>query len=118
MGVDWWVLALAGLIGGAFTLAVLLYAGANIWARGDFVCRLDSERFTCVSPADGCGDSFDLAIGDITKIEREDWSDDCRWYVWDTEGHRYWVSSNYGNPVYKFIEMLERVRPGIERIET
>ena len=79
-----WAILLASVIAGTFILAVMLYAVANIRARGEFRCRLDSERFTCASPVRGCGDSFDLAIGDITKIEREDWSEgDCRWYLWE-----------------------------------
>src|SRR5690606_37656581 len=51
------------------------YARAHFRAGGEFCCRLDDERFTCVSPVGPCGDSFDLPLDEIVKIEREDWGE-------------------------------------------
>jgi len=114
-----WAILLASVIAGTFILAVMLYAVANIRAGSEFSCRLDEERFTCVSPVDACGDSFDLPLDQIAKIEREDWSEgDCRWYVWDAEGKRYWLTSNYNNPDGQFIANLQLLRPDIERVDT
>lgn len=113
-----WAIALASIILTAFTLAVMLYAVPNIRARGEFSCRLDGERFICMSPVAACGDSFDLRLDEIARIERESWDGDCRWYVWDAEGKRYWVTSNYNNPDGQFITNLQLLRPGIERVET
>lgn len=113
-----WEIAWIALCGATLGTIALMLAGAHLRAAGEFHCRLDEQRFHCFSPVEASGDSFDLAIDEIAKIEREDWADDCRWYVWDSNGNRHWVSSNYDNPAQKFIEMLERLRPRIERIKT
>ena len=53
-----------------------------------------------------------VRLGDA--FEKEDWGDGSyRWYVWDSAGKRYWLTSNYDNPVDKFVEALRERKPDI-----
>jgi hypothetical protein len=94
------------------------YAAVNLHHRKDFECRIDDERLECVSPVEGCGENFSLSIAEIVRIEKEKWVDSCRWYIWSADGHRYWLTSNYDNPVEGFIEAIRQRVPDITEISS
>lgn len=100
-------------IGAVVAVAVGIYGIFNIMCNGKFICRLDNETIECVSPVKGCGDSFKVKINDIVKIEKEEWAESYRWYIWDSADHRYWPTSNYGNPADDLIEAIRETNDSI-----
>ncbi len=94
----------------------------NLTASGTFSCRIDEERLTCTCPVPGTGDTFSVLLKDITTIElAEESIGDHRhryWYVWDRSGRRYWLTTNYGNPVDLFIDVVRDIVPNVREIQT
>ena len=115
-----WLAAAAALAILTFVAAAIVaYAALNIAARSEFVCRLDDKTFECISPVWGCGESFKLPVADIIRIEKERSSDDDhRLYLCDKSGGRYWLTSNYDNPVDTFLERLRELNPKIQELAT
>src|SRR5690606_15413794 len=94
IGYEGWHMTFVIVLLVVVALFVLYCAVENIRAGTTFHCRLDRKRFTCVSPVKGFGDSFDLAVDEITKIGRHNATDSNWWYVWDSQGNRFWVTNN------------------------
>jgi hypothetical protein len=94
------------------------YAAMNIAKRQEFVCRITDGRIECLCPVSGCGESFVVRIDAIVKIEKERWEDSVRWYLWDNEGQRHWLTSNYDNPVEDFIEVIKRLNSRVVEVDT
>lgn len=90
------------------------YAKVNIRASDTFICRMDDNQITCVCPVPDCGESFSLPIKTIVRIDREE-TGECgyRWYLWDASGHRFWLTTNYDNPVERFLDAIRDRNPGI-----
>lgn len=115
MGVFLWFLSPPGLFVVAFiaivgTVASMLiyYAVVNIQTNSTFVCRIDNQRIRCVSPVCQCGDSFSIPLRTIARLEKVDEGESSyKWYIWDEAGQRFWLTSNYDNPVDTFIEAFE-----------
>ena len=94
------------------------YAAMNIAKSQEFVCRITDGRIECLCPVPGCGESFVVRIDAIAKIERERWEDSVRWYLWDNDGQRHWLTSNYDNPVEDFIEVIKRRNSRVVEVGT
>lgn len=93
---------------------VAWYAFENLKSGDTFSCRIDDKDLTCHCPVSGCGESFRLPIDEIARLEKHDWGDgSCRWYIWDRSGRRYWLTSNYDNPVEQFIGEVRRRVPKV-----
>jgi hypothetical protein len=91
-----------------FGVLTLLLAANSVWEiirNQEFSCRIDEEYLECNSPKYS-GDSFKLKISDIAKICKETGSESPSWYIYNTAGHRYWLTSNYGNPVRRFVKAI------------
>ena len=91
---------------------------ADIVKAGEFVCEMDDDIIECISPLEGCGDSFRIPIADIAKVEKVTGQDSHRWYIWDNAGRRYWLTSNYGNPADKFIRAIQELNEGVAEVQT
>jgi hypothetical protein len=98
----------------------IVYGVRNIRSPGTFQCRLSKERLECNVPVPGCGDSFSIAVQEISKIEKVAPLGDGgpRWYVWDHSGRRYALTVNYGNPVERIVALIQELNPAVEEIQT
>ena len=95
------------------------YAIVNIRANSTFVCEIDDEQIRCVSHVKLCGESFSILIRDIAKIERANEGEGSHcWYVWNKAGQRFWLTSNYNNPVNNFIDAIRERCPDVTEITT
>jgi hypothetical protein len=99
-------LAIVGTLG-------LIYGIKNMVASSTFVCRLSRHALECDCPVSGCGETFAVAISEIRTVEKVTplESDPPRWYIVAESGHRYWLTSNYGNPVERFVEAVKEINP-------
>lgn len=103
---------------GTLALALAVHAVWEIVRNGEFTCRIDDEIIECVSPNQASGNSFRLQIADIAKIEKTTQCDSAWWYLWDKDGNRYWLTSNFGNPVHKFLNAIEEINPAVVEVES
>ena len=94
------------------------YAAMNIAKKQEFVCRITDGRIECLCPVPGCGESFVVRIDAIVKIEKERWEDSVRWYLWDNEGQRHWLTSNYDNPAEEFIRIIKLQNSRVVEVDT
>jgi hypothetical protein len=90
-----------------------IFAFQNIFWGCVFVCRISEDVLECFGAAPGSGDAFSIAITDIVIIEKKDshW-----WYVIDKSGHRHWLTTNYDNPVQRFVEVIKRLNADVTEI--
>ena len=76
-------------------------------SKTDFVCAIEDDYLRCVCPDRTSGESFKIAIADLSIIEVND--------GWVTlkmdDGCEYWLTSNYGNPSGYFINLLLEANP-------
>jgi len=113
----WFLVTFAAIVLVVFSI-FLYYAVVNIRANKTFICELDDDEIRCVCPVKACGESFTLRLGDVTTVERHEEGDSHRWYLHDTTGRRYWLTSNYGNPVDEFVALLRTLNHDILRIDS
>jgi hypothetical protein len=104
---------------GVFALVCLAILGLVIAyrrANGTFVCRLDETSLHCVSPMRHFGQTFDIAIADIARVEVSSMDDSALWYVVHRDGRRFWLSGNFGNPAHEFAAKVCELT-GVPRVE-
>ncbi len=77
--------------------------------RHDFHCVLEDGRIRCECPSSSTGSSFDLLIADLVRITE----DDGRLTLISANDEQYWLTSNYGNPAGRFVELLTQCNPSI-----
>ena len=107
-------MAIVGSLGG-------WYAIANIVANKEFRCKLTADTLDCYCPVKGVGETFTVKLSDITKLEKEVWEDSqdsYRWYIWEGNGDRHWLTSNYGNPCERIIDRIQKLNPKVIQIST
>ncbi len=100
------------------TVVVLTFALLNVMQGEEFVCRIDESCIQCFCPVSVCGQTFKIHIADVVKVEREEWSDSHRWYLWDKAGRKYWLTSNYGNPADQIIELVREANAAVAEVRT
>lgn len=96
------------------------YTVVNIRSGGVFRCHLTAHEFIQEIPVQSCGENFRIRLDTITKIERHDTGGEGpseEWYL-HTDSGRYRITSNYENPVRKFVEALRNYKSEIEIVET
>ena len=102
-------------------------AALHLKSEEDFVCRIDDDEVVCISPSLNGPEflkkveSFSIRLKDIARLEDEhdtECSGRSRWYIWTTSGQRFLLTSNYDNPVKKFVEAIRKRIPDIEVIKT
>jgi hypothetical protein len=121
MGVFLWFLSPPTLFLVAFITIVGVVASiaiynavVNLQCKRTFVCRIDDEQISCVSPVSNCGESFSIPIRTIARIERMDGGESpYRWYIWNQAGERFWLTSNYDNPVDSFVDAIRERCPDV-----
>jgi len=105
------------IITGTLATALTGHALWQIVRNREFVCRLDGEIIECIAPDRTSGNSFRLRIADIAKIEKTTQLEATWWYLRDRDGNRHWLTSNYGNPVHKFLSAIEEINPAVIEVE-
>ncbi|MFC7339720.1 hypothetical protein ACFQY0_21220 [Haloferula chungangensis] len=118
MGIVWRLIWSVGVL--LVSGLVVAYAIGNIRAGGIFICRLTDEEFFQLIPDPACGESFQVKLSDISKIECHEGfgeSPSDEWYLHTKEG-RYRITTNYGNPYRKFAETIQKALPDLEKIQT
>lgn len=96
------------LVGMTALLGHQIYVTAT--QRQDFFCAINADRIYCECPSQTLGSSFDLLISDIARIK----IDDGRVRLYSTSGEDYWLTSNYGNPAHRFVQLLVEANPAIQ----
>ena len=114
---DPWFVILFGIIEALVALAVVLYATINIRKNQTFVCLIDEEQIECVSPIDDGGHSFRLPLAQIQRLEPSGEESPNSWCLYDHDGNRYWLTSDYNNPAEKFVREIRRIRPDLQESE-
>ena len=94
------------------------YAIVNIIANDEFRCVLTTETLACYCSVNGAGETFKVELADIKKLEKEAWSESHRWYIWDVNDNRYWLTSNFDNPCERIIESIQELRPNVAQVDT
>jgi hypothetical protein len=96
----------------------LYYAAINLRAGDIFECRLDERAISCHRPVRHTSESFSIALSDIVKVEKENWSESHRWHLWDRDGRRCWLTSNYGNPHDEIVAAILARYPALEQVSS
>lgn len=109
-----WFHGMICLFGVGIAAIGIILGWMNYRANDYFECVVTLTRIRCTSPVSGFGNSFDLPILQIVRIERENSGESYRYYLHDAEGNRYWLTGNYGNPVRWILDTLLEVNPNIE----
>jgi hypothetical protein len=104
------------LIQAAITVLLVSLAIPHLKSNDLFVCRLDEKEFVCTVPpvnvlgSLSSGESFSIRLADITKLEESrdgDAINHTTWIIHTKSGQRFWLTSNYENPVEQFVEAIE-----------
>jgi len=105
------------IVVGLLGVAIAGHAVWQIASNREFVCRIDGEIIECIAPDRFSGNNFRLRIADIVKIEKSTRLESYWWYLRDKDGNRYWLTSNFGNPIHKFLNAIEEINPAIVEVE-
>lgn len=103
------------IIGGFVRTLRLLAADSQ--SPDEFVCRIDHELIECICPDEREGESFQLRLIEIVRLERMPGDGSHGWYVFDVYGRRYWLTSHYGNPADTFAKLIENGNLAVDMIE-
>ena len=118
IGGFWGVLAILFIL--FVSVAAIAHSVSNFRSSGVFLCRVTDESIVQSIPIKSAGESFEVNLSAITKIEthRRIYSDDGEeWYI-HTESGRHMISKAYGNPDRRMGAGIQRRLPHIETIET
>lgn len=111
---EWFFVVAFLAVEGVIVSLLIYYAVLHLRSDGTFVCRIDDDLITCATPIIGCGETFSISLGSITRIERvNDGETSYRWFIYDHTGDRFWLTSNYDNPDDKFIQAIRERCPGV-----
>lgn len=81
----------------------------------DFECELTDSEIRCICPVTRMGSTFHISLDELVAIEVS--SDDSpRTELLTRSGNRYWLTSNFGNPVGRFVTQLRTLRPQLSYI--
>ena len=111
------ILAVIVLVGSGIFVA---YAVVHFRDGGTFCCRLTEEQLFQSVPVPALGESFQIKLSQVIRIEIHDGGGEIsgdEWYV-HTEQGRYRITSNYGNPYRKFGAAIQKALPHVETIRT
>lgn len=89
------------------------YAVTNIRSDQDFICRIDHERLECIAPARDCGESFNIRLADIDRLEEVNRGKSYSWDICTNDGRRFHLMYNYQNPVKRFLATIKALRPDV-----
>lgn len=86
-----------------------------VWSQpGDFRCTLFSDRINCECPDATMGSTFDLALSDLKEIrQRPGMESSNEFLLIDNNGGEHWLTSNFGNPAWRFVEAIKTQRPEV-----
>ncbi|MDX1930758.1 MAG: hypothetical protein SFV81_29815 [Pirellulaceae bacterium] len=119
----YWLASLSEFQGVTLWVVIALFVGNfalgsyELWSTirqpRDFECELTESTIRCVCPVARMGSTFDISLDDLIAIEVT--SDDTpRVDLLTRHGSRYWLTSNFGNPVRRFVTQLRSLRPQLE----
>lgn len=121
----YWLASMAEFRGATLWVSIVLFVGNfslgsyELWTTvrqpRDFECELTDSAIRCVCPAAHLGSTFDIPLDDLVAIEVS--SDDSpRTELLTRSGNRYWLTSNFGNPVGRFVTQLRTLQPQLSYI--
>ena len=95
---------------GAFNLVLTAHAAWWVWKMpGGFRCELDAARIRCRSPHPSLGDSFDLALEELAAIRHDSFGE--KYLLVTRDGREFWLTSNFRNRPWRFVEAIRQLRP-------
>lgn len=121
----YWLASMDEFQGATLWVSIALFVGNfslgsyELWTMvrqpRDFECELTDSAIRCVCPVAHLGSTFDIPLDDLVAIEVS--SDDSpRTELLTRNGNRYWLTSNFGNPVRRFVTQLRTLRPQLPYI--
>jgi len=94
---------------------VVIPSIVGIVRNREFVCRLTSESLECQCPGWGNGQTCNVRVADIVKIQYKGSRDDNMGReIFDRAGNVYWLTRNFGNPVRTIVTTLCELNKAIE----
>lgn len=86
-------------------LAMSGYSSWKVWNQPhDFWCTLSADRISCHCPVKIMGATFDLSLEQIREIREESTTGGGPKYVLvSVDGAEYWLTTNFGNPAWRFV---------------
>ena len=62
------------------------------------------------------GDSFDLALDELAAIRHDSVGE--KYLLVTRDGKEFWLTSNFGNRLWRFVEAIRQLRPEVEYVTT
>ena len=99
-----------GIVGLVY-MGFVFYGAVNIFNGGYSICEVHDERIIVRTPSKILGDSFSIALSDLSKITKEVSSGEVstvKYYLHTVNGIKYWFSDMSGCDVTLVISILEK----------
>lgn len=122
----YWLASMSQFQGITLWISIVLFVGNfgfgsyELWSAVrqpvDFECELTDSKIRCVCPVARMGSTFEIPLDDLIAIEVTG-DDTPRIDLLTRNGGRYWLTSNFGNPVRRFVTHLRAFRPHLEYIK-
>lgn len=106
-----WIACGVNILFFTFRIVVLLRK------RTDFLCTLNDEYLECRAPELSSTHTFRLALDEVAEICRDSSGDHVSYRLKTRDGQSIWLTTNYGNPVRKFVSRMLKSRPEISLID-